>query len=255
MGWWERTAGWLGVALAGYGLALSPLLRVQQVEVRPWPGQPAGTLPAAVKEDLLARASFAFGEPLLAVEAGRLAQAAASLPYVARVRVRRVLPGTLAVEVQPRQAVAQLAYGSAFVEVDGQGRVLGPALHAAGSLPLLTGVLGPGEAVTAGEPGPLPVVAAAMAAAAAGPVLGERLSQVHVEGETGQLMLFLSDGSRVVWGESGEKALQEEFHRERARLLARIWPRLSQGQAFQADLSDPGRAVWSVQPGPQPSGR
>ena len=236
-------------ALGLYGFLASPLFLVERVAVTGMGGELDPQL-AAVREEVRARLVFLRHQHLLAVDAARAAAAVAQLPYVAEVRVTRQLPSTLAVQVRPRQAVAHFPYGAGFFEVDRLGRVLGPARQPPGSLPIISGALASGEAVAAGRVGPVPLAAAAMAAAAAGGVLGDRLSQVHVDGEAGRLVLFLSDGSRLIWGELEAGGLKEDFHRERARMLEALQGRLSGTRPFVLDLSDPSRAVWGpVEPG------
>ena len=240
---WPGTGLLLWGALGLYGFLASPLFSVERIVVS---GMESVGEPElwAVREEVRARLVALRHQHLLAVDTAQAAAAVAELPHVAEVRVGRQLPATLWVRVRPREPVAHFPYGSGFFEVDKQGRVLGPARRAPGSLPIISGALAPGEAVVVGQVGPAPLAAAAMAAGAAGAVLAEQLSQVHVEPETGRLVLFLSDGSRLVWGELEAGGLQERFRQERARLWQALAGRLPGRGPFVLDLSDPCRAVW-----------
>lgn len=244
---WRRLSPGAGplllAALGLYGFFASPLFLVEAISVTGIGGEKDPQL-SAVRDEVRARLVFLRHQHLLAVDTAGAAALVAELPYVAEARVVRHWPSTLTVQVRPRQPVAHFPYGAGFFEVDKQGRVLGPARRPPGSLPIISGALAPGEAVAVGRVGPPPLTAAAMAAAAAGPVLGDRLSQVHVDSETGRLVLFLSDGSRLVWGELEPEALEEPFHRERARMLQALRGQLPATRPFVLDLSDPSRAVW-----------
>ena len=243
-GWPGSSAVWLWV-VGCYGLLASPLFRVEAITVDSVPVGTAPTSPS-VAQEVAARLAPLRGQHLLAVDTLAVAGSVRRLPHVAEASVLRRLPSTLVVRVRQRHPVAHFPYAATFFEVDRQGWVLGPARGQPGSLPVISGALAPGEAVVAGQVGPPPLVAAALAADAAAGVLGsERLSQVHVEADVGRMVLFLGDGSRLVWAEgAGAQWVQPGFHRDRARVLEALRERWEAAGSFTLDLSDPSRVVW-----------
>jgi cell division septal protein FtsQ len=119
-------AGAACIALATLA-AMSPLLRVRAVS---WTG------PIRLPESEYAALETAvLGRPLLLLSERQTQALVAIDNHVLRTRLRRHLPGTLEVRLEPRRSLARLADGAA---VDAAGRRL-DAAHAVAGLPLLVG--------------------------------------------------------------------------------------------------------------------
>ncbi len=109
--------GALGAAAGTYGLALSPVLDVDRVEVQ----GAARTGAAAVEE----ATGIDSGEAMLTLKLARIAGAVEALPWVDTATVTRRWPGELAVTVTERRPLAVVAANAgSWVVVDGDGRQL-----------------------------------------------------------------------------------------------------------------------------------
>lgn len=225
----------LVLALGAYGFAGSPWFTVRRLVVSGADG-PEGQRIAAALESVR-------GSQLLRLDGRKVAEHLRQSPRVAEAWVVRRWPSTLEVVVRLRRAVAHFPYGLGLYEVDGEGRVLGPA-DQPGSRPVITGALAPGEAVAVGRIGPATLAAAARAAALAGPLLGERLQEVRVDGEGGRVQLNLADGSVIVWGELTATDGQASRDGRRVEVLRAVLGRLTGGGPWRLDLSEPERAVF-----------
>ncbi len=92
-------------------------------------------------EDVRAASGLSLGENLLFVNkfsAGR--KILDALPYIAEVRIKRNLPGTLVIEVDETFPAAQIERGGLFWLMDNSGKLLGSETLPNSSLPLVTGV-------------------------------------------------------------------------------------------------------------------
>lgn len=170
-----------GLLLAGLALAAqAPAFRIRAVS---WTGPhlPTTDRCAAIEAACL-------GRPLLLLSERALVDALGLDRASLRLRLRRHLPGTLELRIEPRRAVARL---DAATAVDRHGRRLGPE-HASAGLPLLQGfALGPkGDRL---DPQVRPILAA-MRELFELPTLVP--SQVRLEGEEIELVLADS-GTRV----------------------------------------------------------
>lgn len=141
------TAG-AGVGVAGWLLALSPLLDVDQVVVR----GAQRSEPEMVRE----ATGVAGGQAMATLRLDRAVAAVEALPWVATATVERRWPGTVVVSVTERRPTAAVAVaagddqvgGSAWVLVDDQGRQLAAT---ADPPPELASIDGGGEEVRPGE--------------------------------------------------------------------------------------------------------
>lgn len=181
----------LGVAAGGVGLALSPALDVDRVEV-------GGTFqldPVAVE----AAAGIHRGDPLVTLDVARAARAVRALPWVAEVSIERSWSGSVRLDVEERIAVAELEGLDGVVLVDGGGRVLAMGSGAAGtassSVPSIVGLPPPGPPGSSLGPGASPALAVAAGLAAA---VGRHVDAVVVveanAALTAQLELVDGDG-------------------------------------------------------------
>jgi cell division protein FtsQ len=119
-----------------YALAWTPLLDVDEVRVRGGERMSPQVIAAA--------SGIAPGDPMIQVDTGAGERRIEELAWVREVRVQRVWPGTVRIEVKERSpvAVVQVTKSSAAL-VDGTGRVLTIGQDVASSdLAVLTGVDG-----------------------------------------------------------------------------------------------------------------
>ncbi|CAN5852475.1 hypothetical protein BH24ACT3_BH24ACT3_04830 [soil metagenome] len=130
----RRLVALAGVAIVGAtagGLTQTPLLDVDRVRVDDTAHQRT--------EDVLDQVGVAPGEAMIGIDEGAAERRLRSLPWVADAEVRRNWPGTVAVRVTERRAVARLPLADGtwmLADIDGH----------------LLEVVGPDD------PGPLPVV-------------------------------------------------------------------------------------------------
>ncbi|WP_324717886.1 cell division protein FtsQ/DivIB [Carboxydochorda subterranea] len=241
----------LVAALGVYGAAASPLFSVSRVTV-----SGAG---AEVGDRLVARLRWGQGRNVLDVQQREIDRAVAMEPRIASARLVRHLPSVLEVRVIPRGPVAYVATGQSIVEVDKQGRVLGPPpAGTSRELPVITGAWQPGAVPEPLEPAPQAVALGAELADRLLPLLGGRLSELHLDAERGEWRLLLTDGSSVEWGVAGDgqgSALSPDDLR-RLTLLSALLQRLGPGDMpFQADMRNGDRVTWSraTSHGPAPA--
>jgi cell division protein FtsQ len=133
--------------------------------------------------------------PMIDVHAGAAAAAIEALPWVQRATVSLEWPDGVRVRVTERSAVALVADGSRYAEVDRTGRVLAVLDSAPAGLVRLsvTEVPGvPGSTLRTGR--------AALAVAAALPPVLRPLVTTVADGPDGGVDLALSDGVGVVFG-------------------------------------------------------
>jgi cell division protein FtsQ len=131
----------VGVVAGSWFVTRSPLLDVDHVRV-----DGAGRTTAA---DIAATGGVGPGTAMLDIRAASVERRLQELPWVDAVAVNLRWPGTVSVELTERTPVAlALAAPDAWVQVDGAGRVLGPA-PADSRLPRLSGIHAAGEPGTA----------------------------------------------------------------------------------------------------------
>jgi len=139
--WWIVAVSAVLLVVGGAWFASrTSLLDVDQVRV-----DGATVTPAA---DITAALALGDGTPMIDVDPGVLAERVEALPLVAEATVTRHWPNRIVVEVTERSPVAlAMTAPDAWVEVDVDGRVLGPAPEAS-PLPRLSGVRAAGELAT-----------------------------------------------------------------------------------------------------------
>ena len=131
----------LGVVTGSWFMTRSPLLDVDRVRV----DGASRTTPA----DIADTGGVEPGTAMLDIRAASVERRLQELPWVDAVTVSLRWPGTVAVELTERSAVAlALSAPDNWVQVDAAGRVLGPA-PAGSSLPRLSGIHAAGEPGTA----------------------------------------------------------------------------------------------------------
>jgi cell division protein FtsQ len=175
---------WLlgALALAGAltGAVLSPLLDVNRVRVVGVDGAHADEVRAATGVEQ--------GAALLLVDTGAVTSRVEELAWVDEVQVRRVLPGTLRVEVTPRFPVAWRATPAGTVElIDRRGVAVTTVPTPPAGLPEL-------------EARGADVAAAARVAGALGSTFAPQVARVVVDGGHGRL--WLHAGPEVRLGEA-----------------------------------------------------
>ena len=184
-------------AVAGYMLARSPLLDVDEVA---YVGLDQTPLDAA-----LAAAEIESGQTLLWLDAASAATRLERLPWVAQAHVSRSWTGRVTVEIVEREAVASVMTAQDnWVLVDASGRVLTGVVSPSQDLPKISGVR------AAGEPG------SSLGFDSAAPLnIAELLPRVlfgRVDGiyrdELGELWIALKSADRVLFGAESDLALK-----------------------------------------------
>lgn len=107
---WLVAAALVALAIAAVAIGRSPLLEVDAIAVQGAGGERAQQVRQQVVSVL--------GTPLALVDTQARASAAASLPWVGDAAVSRRLPGTVQVEVEPRQPIAVVRAGGGQWRVD-----------------------------------------------------------------------------------------------------------------------------------------
>ena len=222
----------LTVALLAVGAWLplgSPWLRVRQVDV-------AG-LERLSRSEVDTITAPELGSPLVLAPTETLARRIRALQVVKEVRVLRVLPSTLRVEIVERQPVAALPSGRTYRLVDAEGVVVDEQQQVVAGIPVLHVDL-----ETAG------VDAMTAALVVVRELPPDLLRQVRHLGATSadHVWLRLTDGSRVVWGDRSETRRKAEVlgglrkaHRTPARSSGRSW--VYDVSAPNAPAVSPGR--------------
>lgn len=125
----------VGVVLAlgavAWGVSVSPLLDVDQVQVRG-----LDRVTAAEVEDA---GGIHTGDAMAWLDPGRAVRGMEALPFVRRATVTREWPDTVRVTVVERRPVAWVEGPAGKVVVDGTGRVLEPVADAPPGMPRLIG--------------------------------------------------------------------------------------------------------------------
>jgi cell division protein FtsQ len=185
----------VAVVAIGFGLTQSPLLDVDQVEVR---GAEA-TGAAAVRE----AAAVDPGTPLVSVDTGAVTADVEALPWIERASVTRGWPGTLRIEVVERVPVAIVGSGSRAVLVDADGWAVGPAAQAPEQLPVVSGApVALGSAVADEQREAVAVLDVLPASIAA------EVAEIDVS-STG-VVLTLDDDIEVLWGDASQADAKAE---------------------------------------------
>jgi cell division protein FtsQ len=139
----RRTFLWASLAL-GLGAAVwaaffSPLLAVRDVRIVGARHTPRGAV---------VRAALGAGDNILSMAPAHVAEKVSRLPWVKHVRVDRMLPGTVRVEIKERSPAALVTEGSRSYTVDVRGHVLARGATNKG-LPLIAQGATPGDRVGA----------------------------------------------------------------------------------------------------------
>ena len=188
----------------------TPVLSVRDVEI-----QGAGSIDEA---EIVDKLQIPDSGSILRIDTAAMAQQVASIPKVRSVRVQRVLPATVRVQVQERTPALfyDTPEGAHLLDADGVEYAIGPV--PAGVPQLDTDTPGPED----------PHTRAALAVAAVlPPELAIRVRTVHIR-SLSDISLTLRDDRTVLWGSS------EEGERKSAVVL----PLLTQpGTVF--DVSSP----------------
>jgi cell division protein FtsQ len=192
---WRYVAGALAVVLAvgflGYAVYFSPWLRVEGVEV-------LGESQLA-EETIVQTANVPTGDALAVVDLDAIAVRVRSLAEVEQVQVTRQWPREVRIEVRERSAVAVVARGDRFTQLDEKGVTFGTLDEAPEGLPQV-------------RTGPGADTAALTEAAAVVSALPAEVSAIvdHVEVLTvDRILLHLQRDRLVRWGSadaSDEKA-------------------------------------------------
>ncbi len=183
------------VLVAAYGVTRTPLLDVDQIEVRGVANIDAATVRAA--------SGVAIGDPLFDVDGASVRRSVSAVPWVERVSVRRAWPGRLVVSVVEREAVAAVIATNAIVLVDGTGQVVSATQAPGPSLPRIA-INDPAASEGQPQPGVGPLLQVARQLT---PDLMRWVTAVGV-GEDGGPELRLTEGAVVQMGSAaraGEK--------------------------------------------------
>jgi cell division protein FtsQ len=120
------------LVVLGVGVAVSPLLAVDEVQV-------AGVTPERAAEVRRA-AGIEVGDSIVTFLPGQVAGRVRDLPWVGEVKIVRSLPHSVRIEVVPRIPVGWTKAGAGVLVVDGESRVLWKADAPPPGVPELGGV-------------------------------------------------------------------------------------------------------------------
>ena len=194
------------VAVGVFGwLSGSPLLRIDRLRVH-------GTARLSTA-DVEALLTGLRGQNILSVNLAEYRGRALESPWVAAVTLSRQLPSTVDVRVTERVPMAIARFAGQLYLVDGAGVIVdeyGPQYREF-DLPIVDGLIAEQTAgAPAIEPGRLQVTIRLIAALAASPAIGTRVSQVDVADARDVVVLLDDDPARVHIGhESFVERLQQ----------------------------------------------
>ncbi|MCL6638309.1 MAG: FtsQ-type POTRA domain-containing protein [Firmicutes bacterium] len=212
----------------GFVLLNSPLFEVKRIEVSGNRYLDAGAIRAA--------ANIGMGTNIFKVNLNAVAGDIKVIPMVKEVRVRRVLPASILVEISEREPLGLFPTAEGFIEIDAEGVYLKKASAGAEGLPVVTGVRAaapnPGEPVQGENLREALQVIGGLA-----PEVVKELSEVHV-GAGGQVVLYTLDRIQCRFGAATEIA-------EKSRVLTQVLKEIrNQGAKIQyIDLSCAGSPV------------
>ena len=203
------------------GVALSPLLDVESVEVTGVVAERAD----AVRE----AAGVAVGDPALAVLPGRVAGRVEALPWVADARVTREIPGAVRIAVVPRTPVGWVTAGERVLLVDADGTVIEKVDVPPAGVPALLGVADLAPVGGRIAPGSLAASAGALGAEL-------RLRVVAVALEDGAVAVQVANGPQLRFGTPERMVLK-------ARVAAAVLASLADTPVTYVDVSVPAAPV------------
>lgn len=193
-------------------LAVSPAFAVRTITVTGADAGLAGRVRSALAPEV--------GVPIALVDGGDVTTRIAAVAGVRSFSLERLPPGTLAVRVVPRTAVAQVRSGGAFALVDAAGVTLRTSAVRIGGTPLVTAA-----------PGSRAFGAAAAVIESLPATLAPRVRTVAAS-TPDDVRLTLADGRLVVWGGASGGA-------EKAAALAAALVGVAKS-AHRIDVSVPG---------------
>lgn len=214
-------AGVVGVAAVAVGVALSPVLDVEEVQVR---GVSADRTVAVERA-----AGISAGDPILGFLPGRVASRVEALAWVDDATVVRDLPGTVRIEVVPRVPVGWTRAGERVLVVDAESRVIEKAATPPVGIPELVGV-----ADLAPLGGQIRPRSLAAAAGALGPELRLRIATVALD--DGALTAQVVFGPQLRFGPPGRMAVK-------ARIASAVLASLGEAPVGYVDVSVPAAPV------------
>ena len=181
-------AGFVGVALVGWGLSRSPLLDVDHVRITGTVNTTAASITTA--------SGVHQGMAMFDVHEGGAASNLRALPWILRAHVERHWPSTVTISVVERIPIAGVPARAGVAVVDRTGRVVATGATPPADLPMLLGLPPAGPAATriGGRAGDLLAVAQAMP-----PQVTQRVAGV-VAAEGGQVELRLKPAGVVRLG-------------------------------------------------------
>jgi len=185
------------VVLGGAGgLAQSPLLDVDRVEVRGAAHTPASDVTRAAGLDRGHR-------PMVTLDRRAVAARVEALPWVATARVERAWPSTVVVEVTERAAVATVPTTTGLALVDADGRVVAVATAAPAGV---VAIAVPARPRTPGTRADAAVLKALEVVLALPQRLARQVRTVPVtgEGSAASVDLDLASGVRVLLGQPAQ---------------------------------------------------
>jgi cell division protein FtsQ len=211
-----------GFALLLLGVAMSPLLDIEEVQVV------GASSPEHVTE-IRHASGLADGDPIVMFRTGSAAAKVDDLPWIASAKVTRDLPNIVRVTVTERTPVAWVKAGSRAVVVDGSGRVLWRVDAAPAGLPEMLGVADIADPGGLVRPVVLPAVAAAL-----GPDLGSRAASVQLD--DGAVTVQMANGPQLRFGAPRQVAAK-------ARVAAAVLVALGPNPVSYIDVTVPAAPV------------
>lgn len=219
--WLGRAAVFFAVVMLLYLFLHSPFFAVQQIEVR-------GTS-LLTPQEVIRLSGLSARDNVLLVDTQRVRRRILEDPRLGEVRVRRMPPGKMIIEVEERVPVALLPYADGFLFVDPEGRLIAADRRSRPGLPIITGV--PLDRVGMHLPPPDGLLIAARVAHYLPPHLREQIAEIHVSPNQ-EVTLFTLSGIPVLYGEPTDLE-------QKGAILASLLQELGTGGVVSFDLRVP----------------
>jgi cell division septal protein FtsQ len=239
---------------AGVGALYTPLVGVRSVRI-----VGAGSLPAAQ----LTRIAGVGHQPMIDVRPSRVVARLEAVPIVGQVRVERLWPSTVRIQLTLRAPVAQTQIGLRTFELDATGRLLAEVAAPVPGRPFVNGLssateaLGAWVATSAGPNAPAnapvaallsspatPIQAALALCAALPPIAASRVEAIDVTGATLQAVVTTGAGAStatVLFGDATQL-------NAKLTALVTVLDQVSLTGISQVDLRVPYRPTLTPQP-------
>jgi len=229
--WIETVFFLLLILLIAFILLKSPLFEIRYLEVK-------GNNRVS-KEEILGLSGINLGDNIFKTDFKKSCAEIKKLPLIKDVNIKRFLPARVVIEIEERYPVGVLATENGFIVVDAEGVYL-LETHNNLQLPIITGVNAklpaPGCQIDAGGLDTALAVITQLT-----PEVLQRLSEVHVEEEDKQYIVYIytNDGIQGRLGRPSDVAYK-------SKLFIQVIEKLGSKKAREIKYIDLSYAGWPV---------